>query len=170
LFTSSWKRRTFIILILQYLTSSIYSKMDSKYCSGCIRKLPLSCFPTNASGKVLATCTSRRSAQAKSNKKRKALQELDPNLPSKRRATRPGRATTTPGMLKPRPIDPSPLESRPTPPRAPESCGSHRIRSHSPRGIGTTPRSCSSSSTTTYCTIRKWLPLSRTMGVDTDLQ
>jgi hypothetical protein len=171
--------------------------MDSKYCSGCIRKLPLSCFPTNASGKVLATCTSCRSAQAKSNKKRKALQELDPNLPSKRCATGPKRATTTPSMLEPRPIAPSLLESRLTPPSEPESynppreleshnpprelesynppsvlesCGSPQIRTNSSQCAGARPKSYFSSIiTTTSCTVRKWLPISPAVGVDTDL-
>ena len=187
LFTSSWNAYFY------NLNSSVpyilyIFKMDSKYCSGCIRKLPLSCFPTNASGKVLATCTSCRSAQAKSNKKRKALQELDPNLPSKRCATGPKRAITTPSMLEPRPIAPSLLESRPTsysepeshnpprelesynPPSVLESCGSPQIRTNSSQCAGARPKSYFSSIiTTTSCTVRKWLPISPAVGVDTDL-
>jgi hypothetical protein len=89
--------------------------MDSKYCSGCLQKRLLSCFPTNKSGKVLATCNSCRATQANRNTKRKALQELDPNLPSKRRVTGPKTTTTTPSILEPRPIAPTVLESRPNP-------------------------------------------------------
>jgi hypothetical protein len=96
-------------------------QMDSKYCSGCIQKLLLSSIPRNASGKVLATCISCRVSTAKSNKKRKALQELDPNLPSKRRATGPKRAIPTPSVLKPRPNPPSILEPRPIAPGRLES-------------------------------------------------
>jgi hypothetical protein len=88
--------------------------MDSKYCSSCLQKRLLSCFSTTSTGKVLATCNSCR---AKKTSKRKALQELDPNLPPKRRATGSKTPTTAPSTLESRP-DPLPvLESRPVAPR-----------------------------------------------------
>jgi hypothetical protein len=106
-------------------------KMDSKYCSGCLQKRLLSSFPTNKSGKVLATCNSCRATQAKRSNKRKALLELDPNLPSKRRVSGPKTTTTTPSIpqsrpnppriLEPRPIAPSVVESPPNPPAPLES-------------------------------------------------
>jgi hypothetical protein len=78
------------------------------------------------SGKVLATCNSCRATQAKRNNKRKALQELDPNVPSKKRVTGPEKATATlsipqlrpnpPRILEPRPIAPTLLEPRPISP------------------------------------------------------
>src|ERR1700722_16588827 len=98
--------------------------MDSKYCSSCLQKRLLSCFSATSTGKVLSTCNSCRT---KGNKKRKALQELDPNLPSKRHVTRPKKTTITPGtpqlrpnpssLHEPRPITPSIPKLRPNPPR-----------------------------------------------------
>src|SRR5277367_1480571 len=92
--------------------------MDSKYCSGCYQKRPLSSFAKNGStGRLLASCAPCRTSNAKSNTKRKALQQLDPNVPPKKRAT----ASTRP---KPSIPPPAPLESRPEaipPPNPPES-------------------------------------------------
>jgi ssDNA-binding Zn-finger/Zn-ribbon topoisomerase 1 len=90
-------------------------KMDSKYCSGYHQKRLLSCFPTNKSGKVLATCNSCRTSQAKYNTKRKALQLLHPNLPSKRRDIGPKITTATPSIPQTRPNPPAPIESGLTP-------------------------------------------------------
>lgn len=102
--------------------------MDSKYCSSCLQKRLLSCFSTTSTGKVLATCNSCR---AKKNNKRKALQELDPNLPSKRCATGSKTPTNAPSTLKARPnplpvlelclVAPCILRSRLIPPSIPES-------------------------------------------------
>jgi hypothetical protein len=61
--------------------------MSSKYCSSCAQKRLLSCFlldDSNPVSKVLATCASCRATKARSSK-RKALQPIDPNAPSKRR-------------------------------------------------------------------------------------
>lgn len=64
--------------------------MDSKYCSQCLQKLPPSSFLANAAAdpgsKVFKTCIACR---GKSRSKRKALQPLHPNIPSKRRVIRP---------------------------------------------------------------------------------
>jgi hypothetical protein len=91
--------------------------MDSKYCSSCLQKRLLSCFSATSTGKVLSTCNSCRT---KGNKKRKALQELDPNLPSKRHVTRPKTTTITPGTPQLRPNPPSLLEPRPVAPSIPQ--------------------------------------------------
>src|SRR5271169_111614 len=92
--------------------------MDSKYCSGCYQKRPLSSFAKNGStSRLLASCAPCRTSNAKSNTKQKALQQLDPNVPPKKRAT----ASTRP---KPSIPPPAPLESRPEaipPPNPPES-------------------------------------------------
>jgi len=62
--------------------------MDSKYCSGCYQKRSLSSFAKKGStSRLLASCALCRTSQTKSNAKRKALQQLDPNIPPKRRAT-----------------------------------------------------------------------------------
>ena len=70
--------------------------MDTKYCSGCYQKRPISSFLRDPSAgpnsRVLASCIGCRAAKEKYNKKRKALQQLDPNIPPKRRAI----ATTHP--------------------------------------------------------------------------
>jgi len=62
--------------------------MSFKCCSNCARERLLPCFlkdPSNPASKELKTCTSCRTSIAKSMKKRKALQPLDPNIPAKRR-------------------------------------------------------------------------------------
>jgi hypothetical protein len=63
--------------------------MESRYCSSCFQSCLLSCFLLNVStkpgSKVFKTCIACRVSQQKS-KKRKALQPLDPNIPSKRPA------------------------------------------------------------------------------------
>jgi hypothetical protein len=62
--------------------------MDSKYCSGCYQKHPLSSFAKKGStGRLLASCAPCRTSQAKTNTEWKALQQLDPNVPPKKRAT-----------------------------------------------------------------------------------
>jgi hypothetical protein len=62
--------------------------METIYCSSCYRKRPVSSFLNDASAdpesKVYATCIPCQASSAKANKKRKALQELDPNVPPKR--------------------------------------------------------------------------------------
>src|SRR5277367_4183508 len=118
--------------------------MASKYCSACIQKLPLSSFLANASAdlgsKVFKTCIACR---GKSKTKRKALQELHPNVPPKKRAT-----TCThpkPSILPPTPLKsrleatippPAPLESRLEatipPPNPPESRPETPIRVPTP--------------------------------------
>ena len=124
--------------------------MASKYCSACIKKLPLSLFlkdASNSGSKVLATCNTCWARMAKSRmakSKRKALQLLDPNIQSKRHIP-PIRlnssipllnhvelrlAATIPPLNSPesrlKPLIPPPtlLESRPEttiPPNPPES-------------------------------------------------
>src|ERR1700722_17073042 len=90
--------------------------MDSKYCSACIKKLPLSVFlkdASNLASKVLATCDTCRARTAKSRtdkSKRKALQPLDPNIQAKRRVPRLTKAPTHP---KPSIPPPALFESRP---------------------------------------------------------
>src|SRR5271170_7668933 len=93
--------------------------MDSKYCSGCYQKRPLSSFAKNGStGRLLASCAPCRTSQAKSNTKQKALQQLDPNVPPKKRAiacTRPKPLIPPPALLESRPeatFLPNPPESR----------------------------------------------------------
>src|SRR5277367_2869746 len=95
--------------------------MDDKYCSSCAQKRPLSSFFKDASAglrsRLWATCAPCRIAQEKYKTKRKALQQLDPNVPPKKRAT----ACTRP---KPSIPPPTPPESRPEatipPPNPPE--------------------------------------------------
>jgi hypothetical protein len=94
--------------------------MDSKYCSGCYQKRPLSSFAKNGStGRLLASCAPCCTSQAKSNTKRKALQPLDPNIPPpKRRAA----AYTHSKSTIPPPNPPaSRLEATIPPPNPPES-------------------------------------------------
>src|SRR5208282_4627139 len=107
--------------------------MDSKYCSGCYQKRPLSSFAKNGStSRLLASCAPCRTSRAKSDTKRKALQQLDPNVPPKKRATACTRPK--PSILPPAPVEsrpeatiplPNPPESRPkatiSPPNPPES-------------------------------------------------
>jgi hypothetical protein len=91
--------------------------MDSKYCSGCYQKRPLSSFAKNGStSRLLASCAPCRTSNAKSNTKRKALQQLDPNVPPKKRAT----ACTHPKPFcepTPSPLQPQTLGSLPTAPQ-----------------------------------------------------
>src|SRR5271167_1789178 len=95
--------------------------MDSKYCSRCYQKRPVSSFAKNGStGKLLATCAPCRTSKAKSDTKRKALQQLDPNVPLKKRATactRPKPSILPPALVESRPEAtiplPNPPESRP---------------------------------------------------------
>ena len=87
--------------------------MDSKYCSACIFKLPLSSFLANASAelgnKVFKTCIT---CWDKSKLKRKALQLLDPNVPYKKRATVSTRLKPLILRLEPTIPPPNPLELR----------------------------------------------------------
>jgi hypothetical protein len=96
--------------------------MDPKYCSACLRKQPPSSSLRDTSAKigsrVYATCIVCR---GKSATKRKALRELDPNLPSKRCATGSKTRTAVPWTLESCPIRPSLLQSRPIPPSILES-------------------------------------------------
>ena len=82
--------------------------MDTKCCSKCAHTRLLSCFLKNASAnldsKVFSTCIPCRDQS----NKRRALQPLDPNRPSKRRVkpsttTRPAERTILP-LLKPGPL------------------------------------------------------------------
>src|ERR1700729_814685 len=90
--------------------------MASKCCSRCAHTLPLSSFlkdPSNPQSKSLATCTTCRTrAQGR---KRKALQSLDPNVPSKRPAIACPEPTDAPSipLLQLRPE--TPAESLPPP-------------------------------------------------------
>jgi hypothetical protein len=90
-----------------------------KYCSACIQKLLISSFLANAfadlGSKVFKTCIACR---GKSKSKRKALQQLDLNIPPKKRAT---------ACTRPKPLIPSLalLELCPEAtflPNLPESC------------------------------------------------
>jgi hypothetical protein len=98
------------------------SGMSSKYCSACIKKLPLSSFLASTSadlgGKVFGTCIPCQDQY----KKRKALQPLDPNIQAKRRVPKPTKAPTRLEATIP---PPNPLKSRPEatipPPNPPKS-------------------------------------------------
>src|SRR3954452_6588130 len=80
--------------------------MASKYCSMCAHLLPPASFlpgPSHPKRKPFSTCITCRAVDRgrdRSNrKKRKALQSLDPNVPSKRPAlarTKPAEAPLTP--------------------------------------------------------------------------
>jgi hypothetical protein len=76
--------------------------MDSKFCSSCYQKRLITSFfkdPSNSKSKVLKTCTMCRSSTLRSQNKRKALQPLAPNVPSKRPAiarTKPAEAPSIP--------------------------------------------------------------------------
>jgi len=107
--------------------------MDTKYCSGCYQKRPISSFLRDPSAgpnsRVLASCIRCRAAKEKYNKKRKALQQLDPNIPPKRRAiatTRPKPSIPPPNPRR-EPLFPllnppeSRLETIIPPPNPPES-------------------------------------------------
>jgi hypothetical protein len=90
--------------------------MDTKCCSKCARTRSLSCFLKNASAKldtkVFSTCIPCRDQS----KKRRVLQPLNPNRPSKGRVepsttTRPTKQLIPP-LLQPRPVAvPPPLHS-----------------------------------------------------------
>src|ERR1700716_2365630 len=129
--------------------------MDSKYCSGCYQKRPLSSFAKNGStDRLLASCAPCCTSNAKSNTKRKALQQLDPNVLPKKRATtctRQNPSIPPPAPLVSRPEatipplnppasrpeaipPPNPPESRPEttipPPNLPDSRPEHPILLH----------------------------------------
>jgi hypothetical protein len=86
--------------------------MASKCCSTCAHTLPLSSFladPSNSKSKIRVTCIKCRDLCRKSWLKRKALQPLDPNVPSKRRRTARTEPTHTPSISPPH----IPSETRP---------------------------------------------------------
>jgi hypothetical protein len=96
--------------------------MALKYCSACIKKLLLSSFLASASAdlgsKVFRTCIPCQDQY----KKRKALQSLDPNIPSKRRARGPLKAFPRPEPVIAPPNPPrSRLEATILSPNPPES-------------------------------------------------
>src|SRR5271170_2780845 len=111
--------------------------MDSKYCSGCYQKRPLSSFAKNGStGRLLASCAPCRTSNAKSNTKRKALQQLDPNVPPKKRAT----LYTRPKPSIPPPAPPeSRLDATIPPPNPPESRPEATIPPNPPKSRPETP-------------------------------
>ena len=95
--------------------------MSSKYYSGCIQKLPLSCFlkDTLASptSRVFSTCIQCRGKSKASSKKRAALQSLDPNIQPPKRVRR---SNTRPQPTVPAPLPPNlPIEPPPLPPNPP---------------------------------------------------
>ena len=104
--------------------------MSSKYCSSCIRKLPLSCFlkDTLASptSRVFSTCLQCRSKTKAFTKKRAALQSLDPNVqPAKRvRRSNTRLQPTVPAplpLILPVELPPLPLNSPTTEPLLPQA-------------------------------------------------
>src|SRR5271169_3567718 len=127
--------------------------MDSKYCSSCYQKRPLSSFFKDPSAgldsRLWARCAPCRIAQEKYTTKRKALQQLDPNVPPKKRAiayTRPKPSIPPPAPLESRPeatIPPNPPESRPEatipPPNPLESRPKATIPSNPPESRPETP-------------------------------
>ena len=75
--------------------------MDSKYCSTCLQRYPLSSFCLDASdptSKVLATCLRCRERRAVWKTKRKALGQLDPNIPTKKHLIQPENLSTGPKL------------------------------------------------------------------------
>ena len=111
------------------LLQSQWPDMDTRFCSICVKKLSPPFFLRDASSlpnsKVFATCyTCREKANMRNKKKRRALQEIDPNIgppPAQRRATSISRAPFRPSTINQRPIPPvrapvSPVQpSRPPP-------------------------------------------------------
>src|SRR5438045_703890 len=99
--------------------------MASKCCSKCAHTLPLSSFladPSNPGSKIRITCIKCRS-QERARLKRKALEPLDPNVPSKRPTISRAKPTEAPSIPPPhvqsetRPECPlPPQESRPQAP------------------------------------------------------
>jgi hypothetical protein len=94
--------------------------MSPKYCSGCIQKLPPSCFlkDTLASptSRVYASCIQCRAKSKASSKKRATLQSLDPNIQPTKRVCR-SKTRPQPTVLAPLPLNP-PIEA-PHPPLNP---------------------------------------------------
>jgi hypothetical protein len=93
--------------------------MESKYCSACAQKRVLSCFLKNPSAnpgtKIFSTCIPCR----EKSKKRRVLQPLDTNRPSKRPViSRPLFETPTKPSILPiqRLIQPQPRAPQPIPP------------------------------------------------------
>jgi len=106
--------RVLRLLIGPSSTSLRSAAMDSKYYSSCLQKQVLSSFLKHTSSdlgsKIFSTCIPCR---ARNSKKRKALQLLCPNVPSKRRAIRPTEAL--PPLPESRPL----FEARTRPPLLP---------------------------------------------------
>ena len=116
---SLWTRFLGRVGTCKYTSIPLFaSEMDAKYCSQCVQKLPISSFLANAFAnlgtKVFSTCITCRARS----KKRRALQPLDPNIPSKRRAKIPTRSD--PPIPPTIPVE-SPPESSILPP-PPELC------------------------------------------------
>jgi hypothetical protein len=66
--------------------------MDSKYCSSCIQRYPISSFlldAANPASRQYASCIRCQDRKAKSSARRKALGLLDANIPSKGRVSYP---------------------------------------------------------------------------------
>ena len=102
--------------------------MSSKYCSACVRKLPLSSFLKDAlsspSSRVYSTCIQCRGQKKASSRKRATLRSLDPNIqPAKRvRCSNTGPQPVIQAPLLPNlPVEPPPLNppTEPLPPQAP---------------------------------------------------
>src|SRR5882757_5457554 len=96
--------------------------MDSKCCAKCAHTLSLSSFlkdPSNIKSKSLKLCikcrTQQRAANTTSKNKRRALQSVDPNIPSKRPATARSEPMEAPSIPLPHILS----EPRPEPPICP---------------------------------------------------
>src|SRR5271167_397047 len=115
------------------LLQSQWPDMDTRFCSICVKKLSPPFFLRDASSlpnsKVFATCyTCREKANMRNKKKRRALQEIDPNIgppPAQRRATSISRAPFRPSTINqgpippvqpPRPVQPQRVQPPPVPP------------------------------------------------------
>lgn len=83
--------------------------MDAKYCSTCIKKLPIASFQAlfKEELKTYNTCNNCRAKSAARRVKRKPLGEIDPNIPAPKRVRR-------------QPPVPTPLQPEIHPPTAPE--------------------------------------------------
>ena len=100
--------------------------MASKYCAHCIQKLLLPSFladPCDPKSKTLTTCINCR-ARRWEKKKRKALEPLDPNIPSKRPkigCTKPTKAPLIPLHIQPETRPESSIRPLPSPESRPQA-------------------------------------------------
>jgi hypothetical protein len=113
------------VLFLLFLSYAVFSTFDvcyehsqprmaTRYCTACLNKLSLPLFLRDASSlegsKVFATCyLCREKVRIWYNKKRSALQEIDPNIgppPAQQCATLISRAPFRPSMINQGPILP----------------------------------------------------------------